>query len=83
MTSRLAAFLSPRSIALVGCPSDLSGSGARPLVYLNKDGDPRQIYPVNPRHTEIGGPSAHAVREPSPVDLLLSCDPTTAQVVVE
>lgn len=35
---RLAAFLSPRSIALVGCPRDLSRPGARPLVYLKKHG---------------------------------------------
>lgn len=55
MTSRLAAFLAPRSIALVGCPSDLTRPGARPLVYLRKHGYPGQLYPVNPRHAEIGG----------------------------
>ena len=55
MTSRLAAFLAPRSIALVGCPSDVTRPGARPLLYLRKHGYPGQIYPVNPRHAEIGG----------------------------
>ncbi len=55
MTSRLAAFLTPRSIALVGCPSDVSRPGARPLLYLRKHGYAGQIYPVNPRHAEIGG----------------------------
>jgi acyl-CoA synthetase (NDP forming) len=57
--SRLAAFLAPRSIALVGCPSDLSRPGARPLVYLKKHGYPGQIYPVNQRHAEIGGLRAY------------------------
>jgi acyl-CoA synthetase (NDP forming) len=58
-SSRLAAFLSPRSIALVGCPSDLSRPGARPLVYLRKHGYPGRIYPVNQRHAEIGGLAAY------------------------
>jgi len=49
VTSRLASFLAPRSIALVGCPSDLTRAGARPLLYLQKHGYPGQIYPVNPR----------------------------------
>ncbi len=61
MTSpfRLASFLAPRSIALVGCPSDLTRAGARPLLYLKKHGYPGQIYPVNPRHQEIGGLRAY------------------------
>ena len=59
MTSRLAAFLSPRSIAIVGCPSDVTRPGARPLVYLLKHGYAGQIYPVNPRHAEIGGLRAY------------------------
>jgi acyl-CoA synthetase (NDP forming) len=58
-SSRLAAFLTPRSIALVGCPSDVTRPGARPLVYLRKHGYPGQIYPVNQRHTEIGGLPAY------------------------
>lgn len=53
--SRLAALLTPQSVALVGCPADLSRPGARPLLYLRKHGYPGRIYPVNPRHREIGG----------------------------
>jgi len=59
VSSRLAGFLVPRSIALVGCPSDLTRAGARPLLYLMKHGYPGQIYPVNPRHPEIGGLRAY------------------------
>lgn len=65
MTSRLAAFLNPASIALVGCPSDLDRPGARPLVYLTKHAYPGRLYPVNPRHAEIGGVRAY----PSLADL--------------
>jgi acyl-CoA synthetase (NDP forming) len=59
VSDRLAAFLTPRSVALVGCPSDLDRPGARPLVYLTKHGYPGRLYPVNPRHTEIGGLRAY------------------------
>lgn len=55
MSSRLAAFLTPQSIAIVGCPSDLTRPGARPLVFLQRHGYPGRIYPVNSRHAEIGG----------------------------
>ncbi|HXG03388.1 MAG TPA: CoA-binding protein, partial [Candidatus Binatia bacterium] len=58
--SRLGALLTPSSIALVGCPGDLSRPGARPLVYLQKHGYRGRIYPVNPRHREIGGLPAWA-----------------------
>lgn len=59
MTHRLAAFLSPCSIALVGVPSDLTRPGARPLVFLRKHGYAGRIYPVNPRRDEIGGLRAY------------------------
>ncbi len=59
MTSRLAEFLNPRSIALVGCPGDLTRPGARPVVYLKRHGYPGNVYPVNPRHAEIGGYKAY------------------------
>ncbi|MEX2146223.1 MAG: acetate--CoA ligase family protein [Candidatus Rokuibacteriota bacterium] len=59
MSSRLAAFLAPRSIALVGVPGDLARPGARPLVYLLKHGYRGRIFPVNPRRTEIGGLRAY------------------------
>ncbi len=59
MTSRLADLLNPRSIALVGCPGDLTRPGARPIVYLRRHGYPGNVYPVNPRHAEIGGYKAY------------------------
>ena len=59
MTSRLGELLNPRSIALVGCPGDLTRPGARPVVYLRRHGYPGNVYPVNPRHAEIGGYKAY------------------------
>lgn len=53
--SRLRQFLAPKAIAIAGCPGDLSRPGARPLVYLLRHGFAGAIYPVNPRHEEIGG----------------------------
>ena len=59
MSSRLASFLAPRSIALVGVPGDLTRPGARPLVFLLKHGYTGRIFPVNPRRAEIGGLRAY------------------------
>ena len=59
MSSRLAAFLTPRSIALVGCPGDLTRPGARPLFYLRQHRYAGNVYPVNPRYAEIGGFKAY------------------------
>jgi acetate---CoA ligase (ADP-forming) len=59
VSARLAAFLAPRSIALVGVPGDLARPGARPLVFLLKHGYSGRIFPVNPRRTEIGGLRAY------------------------
>ncbi|MBI3636995.1 MAG: CoA-binding protein [Candidatus Rokubacteria bacterium] len=66
MTSRLGALLNPSSIALVGCPSDVTRPGARPLVYLLKHAYRGRLYPVNPRHTEIGGVRAYPTLEALP-----------------
>jgi acetate---CoA ligase (ADP-forming) len=59
VSARLAAFLAPRSIALVGVPGDLTRPGARPLVFLLKHGYRGRIFPVNPRRAEIGGLRAY------------------------
>ena len=59
MTARLVAFLAPQSVALVGCPSDLSRPGARVLVFLQKHAYAGRIYSVNPRHGTIGGLTAY------------------------
>lgn len=55
MRSRLAAFLTPQSVAIVGCPGDLTRPGARPLLFLQQHRYPGRIYPVNPRQATIGG----------------------------
>jgi acyl-CoA synthetase (NDP forming) len=69
---RLRQFLAPKAIAIAGCPGDLSRPGARPLVYLLRHGFPGAIYPVNPRHREIGGlPAFPSLADcPSPPDMV-------------
>jgi len=70
--SRLAEFLAPKAIAIVGCPGDLSRPGVRPLVHLPRHGFAGALYPVNPRHARIGGlPAFPSLRErPSPPDMV-------------
>lgn len=52
--SRPEAFLAPRSIALIDCPSDLTCPGACPLLCLRQQGYPGTTSPVNAQHAEIG-----------------------------
>jgi acyl-CoA synthetase (NDP forming) len=70
--SRLRDFLAPKTVAIVGCPGDLSRPGARPLIYLLRHGFPGTIYPVNRRHREIGGlPAFPSLAEcPTPPDMV-------------
>lgn len=52
-------LFAPGAVALVGLPGDLSRPGARPLHFLRRHGYAGRIYPVNPRHREIGGLPAY------------------------
>ncbi len=65
---RLGAFLSPRSVALVGVPGDPRLPLARPLQALTAHGFEGAVYPVNPKHKEVGGrrcyPTLRALPEP-------------------
>jgi len=67
----LTPLLAPRAVALIGAPGDLSRPGARPLHYLRRHGYRGRIYPVNPRHSEIGGLPAYSgvAALPEPVDV--------------
>ena len=51
----IARLLSPRSVAVVGASADATKMTGRPVGYLRKHGFTGEIYPVNPRVTEIGG----------------------------
>ena len=47
-------LLAPRAIAIVGA-SDRPGAGPNVLGNLKRLGFPGQVYPVNPKYTEMGG----------------------------
>ena len=68
-------LLRPRSIAVVGASKSGRGGGfVAPLLELGFKGD---IYPVNPKYTEIMGMKAYPrVRDiPGPVDYVISSIP--------
>jgi acetyltransferase len=54
-TSNLEYFFNPRSIAIVGASDRRTKPGGRPLAALRERGYAGRVFPVNPRHEEIGG----------------------------
>ena len=48
-------LLRPRSVAVIGASADPAKTAGRPVAYLRKHGFDGQVYPVNPRSTEIAG----------------------------
>ncbi|GER22279.1 acetyl-CoA synthetase [Zafaria cholistanensis] len=71
----LASVLAPRSIAVVGASGNEAGYSSRSLTNLLRTGYAGRIFPVNPRHTELGGlacyPSVRAIGEPVDAAILL------------
>ena len=70
-------ILNPRTLAVVGASGDPGKRGYRAIATLVADGYAGQIFPINPRATEILGfkcyPSLEAV--PGEIDLALVCTP--------
>src|SRR4051794_16037912 len=52
--SSLERLIRPRSVAIIGASGDAGKLTGRPLAYLERDGYPHAIYPVNPRYQAIG-----------------------------
>ena len=65
----------PRSVAIVGCSSDLAKLSGRPLKFLLKWKYSGRIFPVNPKYEKIEGlvsyPSVRSLPEPADVALVL------------
>ncbi|QXO17043.1 acetate--CoA ligase family protein [Vibrio ostreae] len=49
------ALLNPKSVAVIGASADPRKTSGRPVSYLIKHGFAGDIYPVNPKATEIQG----------------------------
>ena len=61
----LTPLLAPRSVAVLGASSDPVRIGGRPIAYMQAQGFPGALYPVNPNRAEIQGLKAY----PSVADL--------------
>jgi acyl-CoA synthetase (NDP forming) len=70
-------FLAPKSIAVIGASADERSISGRPLVLLRQHDYRGELYPVNPRRTDIAGlpcyPNVTAI--PGEVDLAVICLP--------
>ena len=55
----LAAFLDPRSVAVIGASENPHKIGGRPIHYLGRFGYRGRIYPINPNRPEIQGHRAY------------------------
>lgn len=73
MASKLAAFLAPRSIAVVGAGERPTSSGGATMQLLQKSGFRGDVYPVNPKGgTIFGFPAYTSLSElPAPADLVV------------
>ena len=56
----LARFLSPRGVAIVGASNDFTRIGGQPIRMLTEFGYRGQVYPVNPKYSEIKGLKCYA-----------------------
>jgi acyl-CoA synthetase (NDP forming) len=73
----LAAFFTPRSVAVIGASADRSRAGGRVLQTLATAGYPGRVIPVNPNQTQINELPCHPsiLAVPEPVDLVAICVP--------
>ncbi|HSN38581.1 MAG TPA: acetate--CoA ligase family protein [Burkholderiales bacterium] len=69
----LTRFLHPRAIAVIGASNDLSRIGGQPLRLLTEFGYQGQVYPVNPKYSEIKGLPCYPdiAAAPTPCDVAL------------
>lgn len=78
--------LNPRTIAVVGASADPSKRGYRAVKGLQSEGYSGEIFPINPKETEILGVRCYAslADAPAEIDLAFVCTPAlTAPSVVE
>ncbi len=54
-TDALDCLLAPRSIAIIGVSQDFNKINGRVMKFLLEKGYEGEIYPVNPKYSEVGG----------------------------
>ena len=81
------ALFAPRSVAVVGASDRPASVGRAVLTNLVAGGFSGEIWPVNPRHAEVGGRQsyANALMLPAVPDLGVVCTPASVvpQVIAE
>ncbi|MDI2098713.1 CoA-binding protein [Ruicaihuangia caeni] len=79
----VARLLEPRSIALVGASDDLRKPGARVLRNITTHGYSGEVFPINPKHTQVLGLRAHSSVEALPrvPDLVILAVPVPAAIL--
>ena len=55
MRTDLERFFSPNAIAIVGASQDFATISGQPLAHLKSHGYKGNLYPVNPRYSEVAG----------------------------
>src|SRR6218665_1472633 len=53
-------LLTPRRVAVLGASDNPVKAGGRPIAYMRRYGFQGDIYPVNPRRTEVQGLPCYA-----------------------
>lgn len=73
-------LLAPRSVAVIGASPDFNKLNGRPIKNLLDKGYGGAIYPVNPKHSQVGPLTCYrSVQEiPGPVDLAVIILPAAA-----
>jgi acetyltransferase len=76
----IAYLYNPKSIAIVGASQNERKPGGRPLAALERRGYAGELYPVNPRYSEVRGRTCYAsvLEVPGPVDLVIISVPAVA-----
>ncbi len=83
MTAGLEKMLNPASIAIVGASADSNQLGGRPLKFLREKGYAGRIYPINPKHSQIGGLACYRDISALPEAADLAIVALPAKLVVE
>lgn len=58
--NHLSRLMNPRRVAVIGASADTTKTAGRPVAYLQKHGFTGEIYPVNPKASEICGLTCYA-----------------------
>jgi acyl-CoA synthetase (NDP forming) len=70
-------LFNPRSVAILGASSDLNKVSGRPLAYMLRFKFPGNIYPINPKYTQIAGVKCYPslLEVPGEIDVLMMIIP--------